>query len=222
MEKHIYFDYIEFEKTLLTGLFDAFSALKHYHKHENIYLFGLRIFADHGIPRPFVYTEELLDREAKFWLKNYRGMSLQNVKWRYRYSVTLAYNDEYEKLSRYLNSVNSGLRDWIKQLDTATWEERKRGHPDQENVWRLYAKHERHYEALCLRTLKALDQAGVFGSPSDRERIFLLFNTNRVIDEEIILRNLNPEICYQRYQTAQKKAASFSNGTHYQYSKSRY
>lgn len=208
------FDFDRFY-TILEG--EARTLFEYAHtrwSNDTIYACG---FASHSEEfeslHPLIFTQKYLD----VWLKEkrkreyqrFKGMSLTNLRWYYRYRQPLDYRTDETLQKAFLHSNRliarggaSLLGMWIDAAGKLTIQ-----HADD-----MIKPHLTRFRATCINVLRQLNRDGLFGKQVARDSMILMINYSGYTDDDPagrIVGALNSPEIVNRYRIEMAKASSF-------------
>lgn len=208
------FDFKRFSRILEDEARAIFDIVNDEWAHETIYAYGLASYSEEFENLyPLVFTQAHLDRQIikrrKRHYRTYKGMSLHNLRWYYRYRYHIDYRENdmlrtaFAQSNRMIAQGGSSLLGtWIdaagKLTDT---------HADE-----MIQPHLTHFRATCINVLRQLNREGMFGRGKHRQNIILMIDYASYTDDDPagrIVGALNPPEVVNRYRIEMAKASSF-------------
>ena len=208
------FDFKKFRNILEDEARAIFEVVSAEWEKDNIYACG---FAAHSEEfeslYPLVFTHKHLDKRIVSKRKRnylaFKGMSLTNLRWyyRYRYSINYEVNDVLRTAFAQSNHMiaqggASLLGMWIDAAGKLTDK-----HADD-----LMKPHLTHFRATCINVLRQLNREGLFGRGEIRQNRVLMIDYTGYTDDDPagrIIGALNPPEVVNRYRIEMAKASSF-------------
>lgn len=208
------FDFKGFQAVLEDEARAIFEVVRAEWERDGIYACGFVAHSEefeHLYPLVFTraYLNRRIKRERRSDYQRFKGMSLANLRWYYRYRYPLDY-DQIDFLSKAFAQSNrliaeggaSLLGMWIDAAGKLTTK-----HADE-----MVKPQLTRFRATCINVLRKLNREGVFGRGDARTKRVLMIDYTAYPDYDPagrIIGALNPAEIVNRYRIEMAKASSF-------------
>lgn len=208
------FDFQSFQKCLEDEARTIFSYLKDRYDKDRIYGYGLYAHSDEfEALYPLILTENQLEKSIQERRKrdylHYRGMSLANLRWYYRYHYESDYYEDQSLWHAFDQSNGLISRGSSSLIGTYIDAQGKFGTAKADA---LIQPELTRFRSTCINALRQLNKEGIFGKGMARTQIIVMIDYYAYPRDENrgrIIGALNPPEIVDRYRIAMAKASSF-------------